>query len=317
MAEKTQELTVDVIRERIKTIRSLPLDRNTFYRDAPVASYALYGTGPLYGLSRGARYSPPDHFPVLYFAADRLLAQLEAAHHLNRLMPKDVTSQVRELHESLSSSKAQRLSKILSEMATTDEGYEKSPELLEYLQIPIVKDIFEQDPARLLVFLEQKPNFGFSLRAAMDSGRISIAARISTRGVLDLTNEEVLGKLGIENSDLLQPTESWQGSTKSALSITERIGLAAWDAPGIDGILAPTALPNSEQSSLVLTPYNLVLFMHENEPHRPRSASVQIEIEDDFVNLTKLFWVHRPKWLLDALDRHEPDAARVLKRMGR
>ena len=87
--------SVEELRERISKVRQVPLTRNTFYRDSPVAAYALYGTGPLHGLSRGGRYSPAGEFPVLYFAADRLQAQLEVAHHLNRHLPYDPSDEIR------------------------------------------------------------------------------------------------------------------------------------------------------------------------------------------------------------------------------
>lgn len=146
---------------------------------------------------------------------------------------------------------------------------------------------------------------------------LNVAVNITARGILDLTNDETLNILEITTADLVFPTDDWERAEPTNWSLTQRIGLAAWDAPGIDGILAPSALPADCHSSLVIHPVNLVLFMHEQDCHLPRSSSVQIEIEDEFVQLTKLFWTHRPKWLILALERHEPEAAKVLKSIGK
>jgi RES domain len=309
--------SVEDLRARIKNVRPLPLNQNTFYRDSPVAAYSLYGSGPLHGLNRGGRYSPAGTFPVLYFAADRLQAQLEVAHHINRHLPADPSDQIRELHIALSSYKVQLLQAILQEMASSDEGYRETDALTEYLQVPIVDKLFHEDPARLQVFLDLAPHLKTPLRCSMDSSRISLSINITARGVLDLNNAQTLETLGIGTSELLTPTDLWEKAPSTDYTLTQRLGLAAWDAPGIDGILAPTALAKEHISGLVIHPVNLILFMHEKECHLPRSNSVRIDTEEEFVKLTKLFWVHRPQWLIAALEKHEPDAAQVLKRINR
>lgn len=309
--------SVEVLRERMRQAAARPLVQNTFYRDATVASYVINGTGPLFGLNLGARYSPAGAFPVLYFAADRLLAQLEVTHHINRLLPTDPTAQIRELHSALTSLQVDNLHNLLIEMACSDQGYELNASITEFMRVPIVRSIFEQDPALLQVYLEQSQRLSTPLRSSMDKSRISIAVRVTARGVLDLADPKTLEILQIDSSDLVLPTDSWAAPATSTLPLTHRLGLAAWDAPGIDGILVPTALPAQALSSLVNYPVNLVLFMHEKDPHQPRSTSVQIEIEDEFVDMTKLFWTHRPQWLLSALEEHEPELAKVLKRIAR
>lgn len=309
--------TVEELRERIGRVRPVPLNRNTFYRDSPVAAYALYGTGPLHGLDRGGRYSFQGAFPVLYFAADRLQAQLEIAHHLNRHLPNDPSFEIRELHKSLSSFNLPVLIEILKEMADSDDGYTENEAIKQYLQNPLVEKLFREDPARLRVFLELSPHVMTPLRCTMDSSRLSLSVNITARGVLDLNNQETLDTLKVDRDELLVPTDVWESATSGNLTLTQRIGLAAWDAPGIDGILAPSALTRENQSALVNLPTNLILFMHETDRHLPRSNSVRLDTEEEFLKLTKLFWVHRPAWLVEALERYEPEAAEVLKRLNR
>lgn len=314
---QAQVPSIEELRARMRAVRPLPLSRNTFYRDSPVAAYALYGTGPLHGLSRGGRYSPSGKFPVLYFAADRLQAQLEVAHHINRHLPEDPSDQIRELHKALSSYKVKLLQELLQEMASSDDGYREIPALEEYLEVPIVDKLFHEDPARLQVFLELAPHVQTPLRCVIDSSRISLSINITARGILDLNNSETLKTLGIDPSELMTSTDTWENASDADLTLTQRLGLAAWDAPGIDGILAPSALSKNNLSGLVIHPTNLILFMHENEPHLPRSNSVRIDTEEEFVKLTKMFWVHRPEWLVSALEKYEPEAAQTLKRLGR
>lgn len=309
-------LSVTELRARMKDAPLVPLDRNTFYRDCPVAAYALYGTGPLYGLDLGARYSPKGSFPVIYLAADRLLAQLEAAHHLNRLQPEDHSQQIRLLHQSLSSLDVSELLAILKDMAGSENGYEVTEEISRFLKVPLVNKLFTEDPARLQVFLDMGPHLRTPLRCITDTSRISVSVNVTARGVLDLTDDKTLKILGVEKSELLLPSDVWQNSSGEDMPLTQRIGLAAWDAPGVDGILAPTALPQQSLSQLVNLSTNLVLFMHEKEKHRPRSNKVSLDTEEEFVKLAKLFWIHRPQWLLDALERNEPLAARAFRNIG-
>lgn len=308
--------TVEELRARIKNVPAFPLKQNTFYRDSPVAAYALYGTGPLHGLARGGRYSPPNAFPVLYFAADRLQAQLEVAHHLNRHLPDDPSDQIRQLHNSVSSLNARRLLTVLQDMASSDEGYVENEALKEFLEVPIVSKLFHDDPARLQVFLELAPHLQTPLRCIMDSSRISLSVNITARSVLDLNNAETLTRLGLNAADFLLSTDTWESATENNYTLTQRLGLAAWDAPGVDGILAPSALSQESVSGLVIHPVNLILFMHEKDCHLPRSNSVRLDTEEEFVKLTKRFWVHRPQWLIDALDKYDPEAARILRRLN-
>ena len=202
-------------------------------------------------------------------------------------------------------------------MASSDEGYVENAEVRDYLEIPLVDKLFHEDPARLQLFLELAPHLRTPLRCLMDTSRVNLAVNITARSVLDLTNEETLQILDVGKEQLLEPTDSWETATKASYTLTQRIGLAAWDAPGIDGILAPSALSKEFLSKLVTHPVNLILFMHEKENHLPRSNSVAIEAEEEFIKLTKLFWVHRPQWLIEAIEKHEPDAALTLKNIGR
>ncbi|HEY9715790.1 MAG TPA: RES domain-containing protein [Chroococcales cyanobacterium] len=298
-------------------MRHRPLTRNTFYRDSPVAAYALYGTGPLHGLANGARYSPPGKFPVLYFAADRLQAQLEVAHHINRHLPPDPHNEIRQLHSALSSYNVELLREILQNMSDSETGYVESQELSTFLEIPIVDQLFRTDPARLQLYLEFAPHLRTPLRCVVDASRVTLSVNITARGILDLTHKETLDNLGIDSDELLLPTRTWVCAEETNYPLTQRIGLAAWDAAGVDGILAPSALSKDSTSSLVRRPANLILFMHENEPSRPRSNAVKIETEEEFVKMTKLFWVHRPEWLIKALETYEPECARIFKRLPR
>lgn len=150
--------SVQDLRARMASARPVQLQRNTFYRDCPVSAYAIYGTGPLYGRNPGARYSPPGSFPVIYLSADRVLAQLETAHHINRSQPKDPKEEIRAIHKALSSFDTSQLLSVLKEMADSEEGYIENPEISKYLENPIVRELFEADPARLQVFLEMGPH---------------------------------------------------------------------------------------------------------------------------------------------------------------
>lgn len=111
-------------------------------------------------------------------------------------------------------------------------------------------------------------------------------------------------------------SDAWQESSQENMPLTQRLGLAAWDAPGIDGLLVPTALPKNCLSDLVRIQVNLVLFMHQTERHRPRSIKVSLDTEEEFVKLTNLFWMHRPTWLIEAIERQHPYEASILKKLG-
>ena len=224
--------SIEELRARMRLVHARPLNRNTFYRDCPVSSYCVYGTGPLFGLNRGARYSPPQSFPVLYFSADRLQAQLEAAHHLNRHLPPDPSDYIRRLHSALTSYQVELLHGILKDMAASEDGYQPSAAIAEYLEVPIVNELFEEDPARLQVFLELAPHLTTPLRCVLDSSRLSLSVNVTARSVLDLNNAETLKLLEIRHEDLVRTSEEWETATSSNYTLTQRIGLAAWDAPG-------------------------------------------------------------------------------------
>lgn len=139
--------SVEELRSRMKDARLVPLKSHTFYRDSPVAAYAIHGTGPLFWLAKGARYSPPGEFPVIYLSADRLLAQLETAHHLNRAQPESPKEEIQRIHKALSSYDSEHLLILLRQMADSDDGYIENDEITKYLVDEDVRKLFAEDPA--------------------------------------------------------------------------------------------------------------------------------------------------------------------------